>query len=247
MSRDQTVVERSNAQRAASNNHHDNQDNNNQQSLPSGERVYQGLRAAILRGQLAPNTRLVELNLAAEYGVSRTPVREALKRLAAEGLVSSDSSRGLVVRGLTFREVEEVYEVREVLEGLATRLAARRISPEELAKLRVLLELMAEYVQRGHREALVQANVKFHEVIVEAARNNWLSQTAGGITDFMRRFSLTSYASAERNREVLDEHRVIVQALEDGGIEEAERLAREHVVKARAYLARVSVEREGTF
>lgn len=216
-------------------------------SLPSGERVYQGLRSAILRGELPPNARLVELNLAAEYGVSRTPVREALKRLSAEGLVTSDSSRGLVVRGLTFREVEEIYEVREVLDGLATRLAARRISPEELSKLRLLVDLMAEYMERGDVDGMVQANVRFHEVISEAARNNWLWLTVRGITDFIRRFSHTSYASAARNREVIEEHRRVIRALEQGDSDEAERLARQHVVNARSFLARLSVDREGAF
>ena len=216
-------------------------------SLPSGERVYQGLRYSILRGQLTPNTRLVELNLAAEFGVSRTPVREALKRLSAEGLVTADSSRGMVVRGLTFREVEEIYEVREVLDGLATRLAARRISPEELAKLRLLLQAMHEHIESGQREALVQANVKFHDIIVQAARNDWLALTMRGITDFIHRFSHVSYSNLERNRAVLAEHGAIIEALERGDGESAEQLAREHVVRARSFLARLSLEREGTF
>lgn len=220
---------------------------NNNHALPSGERVYQGLRSAILRGQLAPNARLVELNLAAEFGVSRTPVREALKRLSAEGLVTSDSSRGLVVRGLSFREVEEIYEVREVLDGLATRLAARRISQQELAKLRVLLELMGEHTRRGQRDALVQANIKFHEVIAQAARNDWLTTMMRGVTDFTLRFSYTSFASSGRNEEVLDEHAAVFRALERGDGDEAERLARGHVVQARSFLARLSVEREGAF
>jgi DNA-binding GntR family transcriptional regulator len=216
-------------------------------SLPSGERVYQGLRLAILRGQLVPGARLVELNLAAEFGVSRTPVREALKRLSAEGLVTSDASRGLIVRGLSFREVEEIYEVREVLDGLATRLAARRISPQELAKLELLVQMMDEHNQRGDVEGLVQDNVRFHEVICEAARNDWLQLTVRGMTDFVRRFSHTSYMNEERNDRVLEEHRAVISALERGDGEAAERLARQHVVEARSFLARLSVDREGAF
>ncbi|MBI4491427.1 MAG: GntR family transcriptional regulator [Chloroflexi bacterium] len=216
-------------------------------ALPSGERIYQRLRAAILRGQLPPGARLVEWNLAAEFGVSRTPVREALKRLSGEGLVAVDASRGLVVRGLSLREVEEIYEVLEMLEAPATRLAAQRRSPEELAKLRVVLELMAEYTERGQTDALVQANSKFHGVIAQAARNEWLLETMRGIHDFVPRFSLASFASLERSQEVLEEHVAIVRALERGDGDEAERLARQHLARARSFLARLALEQEAAF
>jgi DNA-binding GntR family transcriptional regulator len=216
-------------------------------SLPNGERIYQTLRAAILRGQLQPNTRLVEWSIATEFGVSRTPVRESLKRLAGEGLVAMDVARGLVVRGLNLREVEEIYEVLEMLEAPATRLAAQRRSPEDLAKLHVLLDLMREYTDRGQADALVQTNSKFHTVIVLAARNERLRLTLRGIHDFTPRFSHASFTEEQRRREVLAEHQAIVRAIERADGDEAERLARAHLLSARTHLARLSVESDDAF
>src|SRR5438552_8520439 len=103
--------------------------------LPMSERAYRELRNRIISGDLPPGTRLVEAQVASETGVSRTPVREALKRIAAEGLVSRDGLGGLIVYAASPDEVEQLYLVREVLDGLAARLAAHRVSPDEFAKL----------------------------------------------------------------------------------------------------------------
>src|SRR5690242_16601242 len=97
----------------------------------SSERVYRGLREQILTGNLAPAVRLVELQLAQHFAVSRTPVREALKRLIAEGLVVADANRGMIVRDVDPAEVEDIYVVRESLDGLAARLAATHCSAED--------------------------------------------------------------------------------------------------------------------
>lgn len=216
--------------------------------LPNSERVYREIRQAILSGELPSGNRLVELSLAARYDVSRTPVREALKRLIAEDLVTVDSVRGTVVRGIDMPEVEEVYSIREVLDGLAARLAARRISQEDLARLTSLMEIMTEAVERQRQEALVQANIRFHEILYQASGNDRLVALGRSLNDFIRRFSATAFRSYERDAEVLGEHRSIVEALDRRDPERAERMARDHMIEARAFLAResISADFEGT-
>jgi DNA-binding GntR family transcriptional regulator len=206
--------------------------------LRSSERVYRQIREAILSGELRSHSRLVELTLAEQFGVSRTPVREALKRLSAEGLVIIDPPNGTVVRGIDEREVEEIYTIREVLDGLAARLAAHRILPEDLTRLKSLMEIMTTALEERREEALVQANIRFHDIIYGAAESTRLTELGRSLNDFIRRFSREAFQSFERDREVLGEHQAIIEALDRRDPEAAERLAREHMRNARAFLAR---------
>src|SRR5690348_17070326 len=113
-------------------------------ALPSSERVYRSLRDRIVTRGLPPGARLVELELAQQFDSSRTPVREALKRLSAEGLVSIDPARGMVVREIDPAEAEDIYVIREVIDGLAGRLAAPRVTDDDVTKLRVLMDTQRE-------------------------------------------------------------------------------------------------------
>src|SRR5438128_2451017 len=123
--------------------------------LPSGERVYRALKDAILSGELPANSRLVELSLAKQFGVSRTPVREALKRLTAEYLATLDPVRGMIVRGMDPQEIEEAYTLREVLEGLAARLAAQHMTAAGMTRLRAVLDAMSEAAREDRPDRFV--------------------------------------------------------------------------------------------
>lgn len=205
-------------------------------SVQTSEWVYGELREDIVSGLLPPNTRLVELQVAARFNVSRTPVREALKQLVAEGLVMVDPTRGLVVRDVGPVEVDEIYAIREVLDGLAARLAAQRITQWDLTKLHLLMEMMQESVRARRYDATVQANIKFHEVLYEAAGNRRLSLQARGLRDFIRRFSSKAFTDPVRDEEVLREHEELVKALEARDPDRAESAARHHMVRARQNL-----------
>lgn len=218
-------------------------DDGERSSLRSSERVYRGLREAILQGRLAPSARLVELDLATAFGVSRTPIREALKRLSAEGLVAPDGVRGLVVRGLRFEEVEEVYAVREALDGLATRLAVRRISPGDRERLHVLLERMRQDLLERDGRASVRDDLRFHETIYGAAHNRFLLSVFRHISDYVQLISGALLIDDKRNRQVVREHDRIVRALDSGDEEAAERAAREHVAGTCTTFARLSLDR----
>ncbi|MDO8485039.1 MAG: GntR family transcriptional regulator [Candidatus Limnocylindrales bacterium] len=210
--------------------------------LQSSEFVYRSLKEQIISGALAPDMRLIELAIAAEFGVSRTPVREALKRLAVENLVLADPARGMVVHAPDAREIEDVFIVREALDGLAARLAAHRITPSELARLRVVVDAMEQAISDGRREQVVVANTHFHDVIYAAAGNEMLERLGRDLRDFVRRFTTLPFASSERVDHVLNEHRDIVTALENHDPEVAEAAARAHLAAAREYVVRMQLQ-----
>ena len=197
----------------------------------------------IISGELPPHTRLVELQFAAEFGVSRTPVREALKRLMADKLVHADPVRGLVVHEPEPNEIQDVYLVRELLEGLATRLAAQRIRPEELQRLRHILDSMHEGLNSGQTEIVVNANMAFHDVIYRAAGNETLQRLVRDLSDFVRRFSTEAFSSGPRVSTVFDEHEAILKALEEHDPDAAEAASARHLRAASAYMTQLHVKK----
>lgn len=207
--------------------------------LPSSERVYRQLRQMILSGELPPGTRLVEIHLGEQFGVSRTPVREALKRLTAEKLVLGDPVRGLVVHAPEPHEVSEVYSVREALEALAVRLAAQRITDDELRQLRVILQSMRDAVAKERIDLIVSANIAFHDVIYRAAGNDTLFRLAKDLSDFVRRFSSEAFAHSDRASTVVEEHEGVLEALEAHDPERAAAASSSHLQAASAYLVQL--------
>src|SRR5262245_25349154 len=159
--------------------------NNAEEARPGGrlenltlwQRVHAHLREEILANRLPAGTELQETALAAELGVSRGPIREAIGRLAAEGLVVVRPRRGAVVRSLTKDEFIEAYEVREALEAMAARLATARLGQAGLARLEELTDAMAGHAERGEVEEFFHANAAFHATFVEAAGNGLLRET----------------------------------------------------------------------
>jgi len=216
--------------------------NGQNDGLPSSELVYRRLKDRIISGTLAPDTRLIELSIAAEFGVSRTPVREALKRLAAENLVLSDRARGMVVHAPSADEIEDVFVMREALDGLAARLAAHRVTPSELGRLRLIVSSMRDAVENDRREQIVVANQRFHDVIYGAAGNRMLARVASDLRDYVRRFSTLPFASPGRVEHVLTEHEAILDALERHDPEAARQASDAHLANAREYLVRMDLQ-----
>jgi DNA-binding GntR family transcriptional regulator len=210
--------------------------------VPSSEMVYRHLKKDIDTGALPPDSRLVELAIAAEFGVSRTPVREALKRLAAENLVLADPSRGMVVHRPDAAEIEYVFVVREVLDGLAAHLAAHRITESELGKLELIVESMSQAIATDRREQIVMANQRFHDVIYGAAGNPVLTRIASELRDYVRRYSTLPFASPDRVQDVLAEHQGILDALCKRDQDAARQASGKHLSAARSYLVRMDLE-----
>src|SRR5262245_11999626 len=208
------------------------------------ELTYRQLKDLIVSGQLQPGERLVEAQIAEELGVSRTPVREALRRLLDEHLVSRDTSGALTVHRATQREIEDIYTIREVLDGLAARLAARRISETDLLWMTETVETMREAAADESGD-VVAANLTFHDVLYGAAGNPRLTRMGQELRDFVRLFSREPLAVAARAAEIAEEHEAILGALREGDADRAEDASRAHVRRARENLALASINRSG--
>ena len=197
--------------------------------------VSEQIRGRILDGTLKPGERLVEDRLSAELGVSRVPVREALRGLSAEGLVTLLPRRGATVVEVTPEDVAELVEVRALLEGLNARLAAQRHDPEIVALLEETLAHGNEAARTGTAEELARLNAEFHERLAEASRNSVLSDVMRGLRE------RTSIAFAingrTRAREDWQEHAGVLAAVIAGDAELAALLATRHVQNAAAAFA----------
>lgn len=196
------------------------------------EAVTRMLREAILQGRLRRGERLVQEELAAELGVSRQPVREALRRLETEGLIVQLPQRGFVVREYRDEDVRENYHLRQLLESEAARLAAQRIEPDEVEELRALNRALAEAVEAGDTSTMVEVNAQFHRLVHEAARMPYLArliqQLWAGHTVF------TPLFVPGRAPRSVAEHEEILQALADRNPERAATAMREHIARAAA-------------
>ena len=192
-----------------------------------------------------PGDRLVESELAERFGVSRTPIREALQRLETQSLLTRDG-RSLIVASLDHTQMAELYVVRGELEGLAARLASRHATPEEIRVLRDMVEADRKLI--GNPDALSRANRRFHKQIHLASHNRFLVQQLDLVHRSMALLATTSLAAEGRGAGALDEHQAIVTAIEAGDGDGADKAVREHISKAfrtRLNLDAASVERNG--
>jgi DNA-binding GntR family transcriptional regulator len=221
---------------------------------PLVEHLAATLRARVLSGEIPSGTRLRQEAIAREFGVSRTPVREALRQLQAMGVAQLEHNRGAVVRGPTARELREAYGVRAELEGLAAELAATRIGDEQLGRLREAQQLFRRSIEtlisrrrRGSaREPRwdddsdwVRANDLFHQVIQEAAGNGQLLRTIGDLhRSFPRALTWSALSgSSALLEENVRQHNAILEAIERRDSQEARRRMVEHIRAAGELIA----------
>ncbi|CAG9168515.1 GntR family transcriptional regulator [Cupriavidus respiraculi] len=188
------------------------------------------LRERILKGQYAPGERLVENKLSIELGVSRIPVREALRALAAEGLVLIEPRRGASVATLSPHVAREMVEVRATLEGLNAKLAAQRRDPALIAELEAVLREGMDAAAQGRADELIELNNRFHEVLGNIAANSVLQEMMRSLRE--RTAALFGPANAVRARQNWDEHAQILQAVIAGDADLAALLAARHVYSA---------------
>lgn len=192
------------------------------------EIVYDTVREGILSGRYQPGARLIAEELAQEMGVSRMPVREALQRLEATGLVSIYPHRGAVVNELSRTEIVEVYHIRAVLEGLASRMACPNLGQDHFTRLHTFLDEMTEHAARQDMKQMLRCNQAFHEIIWEAANAPRLKDMIRTLYDTSQRYRNVSLTLPGRFVELVEEHRQIVEALERGDALAAERATNEH-------------------
>lgn len=195
-----------------------------------GEQVRRALQSRIAEGRLQPEDRIYEQEIAAEFGVSRVPVREAIRRLQGDGLVEiRDRRRGVFVRSLGRRQAEELFDVREALEGLAAGLAAERGSPEAIARAGALVADARRSLRAGDLDAMAEANSAFHDELVALADHELL---ASMLEPLHGRLAYLFRLNREPER-VCTEHEQLHAAIAAGDAARASELARQHVMSSR--------------
>jgi DNA-binding GntR family transcriptional regulator len=209
-----------------------------------GEHAYRALRDAIQRGELKPGQRIMEIEAADWLKVSRTPVRDAIRRLESEGMLQHEPRGGLIVARLDRQAVMELYVMRETLEGTAARLCARHASDMEILDLVELIE--RERKLQGDSDAAARHNRLFHQAIHRAAHNRYLEKSLTAVNDSMGLLGQPLMLLPHRAQAALVEHAAMVQAIKRHDPEAAEEAARKHVRSAqRERLRRLFPEAEG--
>ena len=180
------------------------------------------LRGLIIGGELAPGEKIPEKQLCERFGVSRTPLREALKVLASEGVVTLRPNRGAVVSALTLEDLDEAFPVMGTLEALSGEIACRHITDEEVAEIRSLHERMVGHWREGELQSYFRLNQRIHEAILEATRNETLKTVYRGLAGRVMTARYIANMSPERWAQAVTEHEAILQAL---AARDGERLA----------------------
>ena len=197
--------------------------------LPLRDVVFNTLRQAIITGEFAPGERLMEIALANRLGVSRTPVREAIRKLELEGLVVMIPRKGAEVAKITEKDLRDVLEVRSSLEELAAELAAERMNDEVKEKLEKALKGFEEAIESDDNAAVADSDVDFHDVIFEATGNARLIQIINNLREQMYRYRLEYVKDTEYHTVLLNEHRELAKAMVEGRKEDARKIMKRHI------------------
>jgi DNA-binding GntR family transcriptional regulator len=199
------------------------------------EAAYSAVKQVLLSSKYAPGGRVAIEELCQDLGVSRTPVFDALNRLEAEGLVHIIPRKGVYLVTLSEEKARDLYAVRESLEGMATKLAAKNVTDRQLDQLKKALDKQSSCLKEGDTEGYASATIRFHNIIVEAAGNKTLERFLSAVYSQMEALRLRTLYLPTRLRHSFAEHQRIFQALLKRDPELCERVAREHIVATTDY------------
>ncbi|MBO4976797.1 MAG: GntR family transcriptional regulator [Lachnospiraceae bacterium] len=197
--------------------------------LPLRDVVFNTLRQAILTGELKPGERLMEIHLANRLGVSRTPIREAIRKLELEGLVTMIPRRGAEVAQITEKSMSDVLEVRRALDALCVELACERISDEDIRDLKDACDNFERAVRSKDAKKIAQADVELHNIIVKATGNSRLIQLINNLSEQMYRYRYEYIKDASQHARLIEEHRIIYESIVRKDKETASRAAKMHI------------------
>lgn len=197
--------------------------------LPLRDVVFNTLRQAILKGELEPGERLMEIQLAERLGVSRTPIREAIRKLELEGLVLMIPRKGAEVAKISEKSLRDVLEVRRSLEELAIELACSRMTEEDVLDLEQAQETFRAAVRQGDAMTIAESDEHFHDIIYNGTGNSRLVQILNNLREQMYRYRLEYIKDADKRQILLVEHDQIFKAIRDRHVAEAKAAAREHI------------------
>ena len=223
----------------------DNLQVNMDEFLPLRDVVFNTLRRAILTGELKPGERLMEIHLANRLGVSRTPIREAIRKLELEGLVIMIPRRGAEVAGITEKSLKDVLEVRRALDALSVELACDRITQEDTNRLLEACAVFERAVREGDASVIASADVALHDIIVEATGNKRLQQLVNNLSEQMYRFRFVYIREESRHDNLIAEHREIYEAIVSRDKKRAAEAARLHIDnQERSIIRQIRLENE---
>ena len=213
--------------------------------LPLRDVVFNTLRQAILTGELKPGERLMEIHLANKLGVSRTPIREAIRKLELEGLVTMIPRRGAEVAQITEKSMKDVLEVRKVLDNLSVELACDRITEEEKELLQNACVDFEDAVKTGDFSMIAKTDVAFHDIIVAATRNIRLSQMVNNLAEQMYRYRFEYIKDSSQHARLVQEHEEICQGILAGDKEKALEAIEAHIDNQEiAVLKQIRIDRD---
>ena len=192
-------------------------------------KIFHILREDILNGKYIEGEKLVEAKLAEDLGVSRTPVREALKQLELDGIVENIPNRGVVVLGVSMQDIEDIFEIRYAIEGISAKWAVDRITEEELAALKESYELMEFYTFKNDLIKFAEINTRFHEIIYKATKSRFLEQVLKDFQYYMKKVRIKSLQVEGRMEDSLKEHKEVLDAFVARDKDWAERALTLHV------------------
>lgn len=197
--------------------------------LPLRDVVFNTLRQAILKGEMEPGERLMEIQLAQKLGVSRTPIREAIRKLELEGLVIMIPRKGAEVAHITEKDMKDVLEVRSALEELAATLACRNVTPERLSELKAANKVFESAIVSKDVVAIVDADVAFHDIIYAMTENARLIQIINNLSEQMYRYRLEYVKDARTHSILISEHNDIIRQFSIRNVDEAKTVIRQHI------------------
>lgn len=195
-------------------------------------RVFHKLREDILNGKYKENEELRESAIGEELGVSRTPVREAFRQLELEGLIQMVPNKGAYVTGITLKDVQDIYMMRSMLEGLCARWATKYITEEQLSEMEENIYLSEFHEQRGHMEQFAELDNRFHEILYEACNSKMLEHTLKDFHQYVYRVRRRTLANSSRGKASNQEHKLIMEAIKAKDEKRAEELANQHMINA---------------
>ena len=213
-----------------------------QNHKPLREMVYEELKMQILKGSIIPGTRMMEVELAEEMGVSRTPIREAIRKLEREGLVTIEPRRGAYASMISTEDMVEILEVRQDLEGLAAYFAADRMTDEQMKELKEISDNYNKAVKQGIMEDMIKYDTRFHHIIVESCRNKILMQMIEQLQELVLRFRYIYYDNFRRAENMPEEHEAIISAIAEGNADKARAAADVHIDRLKELVIREGVQ-----
>ena len=212
--------------------------------LPLRDVVFNTLREAILKGELKPGERLMELQLAAKLGVSRTPIREAIRMLEQEGLAVTIPRKGAEVAKMTEKDMEDVLQIREALDELAASIACEQISQEQLADLTNTMHEFEATIQTGNLKRIAEVDVKFHDIIYQSTGNPKLVNMLNNLREQMYRYRVEYLKDAANYPTLLKEHKEIVEGLMAKNKDKVTEVMHQHVKNQAVAVKAMILEQE---